>query len=608
MLLRGVDFTSRPSRRKPIIIAEGVLTGGPSDRVLEIRGLRRIETLDGFALAMQEHAGAHKQSVTSVDMPLGMARSAVKWLKWGPSAAKFQKKVRGLSRAEFRGAMKRCAKALGGEQHRACDRGDTNGKAWSAGSISAMHTDFPAVGFMLLEGLPRILDADVSVLPVRPTRSERVVIEGYAGLVARWLIGNESYKSGRPASRAARLAARRRMVMALSSERLRERYGFTVSLTAGEAAACMDDAEGDTLDAVLMCVQAAWASRQEGFGVPPGVDELEGWIVDPETAAQALRGASRSESAQPASEEVLLRQVYGVSAGMEKQFAQVLAGPGHDCAVVEVDGARLLLKTDQVIEGRHFVAGTPVDLIARKALARTLSDIAAAAGEPVAALVAAALPDGDLRGRELVDAVHAWGRKWKCPVVGGDMARSSGPLSLTVSVLGRPATKRGAVLRSGARAGDDVWVTGELGGSLEKRTGLGRHLTFEPRLAEAKELAEELGENLRAMMDLSDGLGRDAARLAEMSGVSLEIDAERVPRNKGVKTWKRALGDGEDYELLFVTAPGAKLKTLKTGTKVTRIGRVMTCKSGEPRASVLVAVGKGRKRIDVSTLGWEHGT
>lgn len=601
VLLRGVDFTSRPSPRKPIIIAEGVLNRGPGGGVLNISALQRIETLDGFELAMQEHAGAHRQSVTSVDFPLGMARSAVDWLKWGPTAAKFHKKVRGLSREEFRSAMKRCARALGGEQHRVCDRAEANGKGWSAGSISAMHTDFPAVGFMLLEGLPRILDADVSVLPIRPTTSSRVVIEGYSGLVARWLIGNESYKGGKPASRKARLAARRRMVGMLMSERLRERYGFTVSVTAGHAATCMEDAEGDALDAVLMCVQAAWASGQEGCGVPRGVDEVEGWIADPETLEHFKRQ-------QPASEEVLLKRVYGVSVGMEWQFPQVVAGPGHDCAVVRVGEEELLLKTDQVIEGRHFVAGTSVELIARKALARTLSDIAAAAGEPVAALVAAALPDGDVRGRELVDAVHKWGRKWKCPVVGGDIARTNGPLGLTVSVMGRPATERGAVLRSGARVGDDVWVTGELGGSFDKRTGLGRHLTFEPRLVEAKELAEMLGEKLRAMMDLSDGLGRDATRLSEMSHVGVEIEAERVPRSRGVKTWKRAISDGEDYELLFVTAPGVKIKTLGAGTRVTRIGRVVAFASGKPRASVLVGLGKGRKRLDVSTLGWEHGT
>jgi thiamine-monophosphate kinase len=385
----------------------------------------------------------------------------------------------------------------------------------------------------------------------------------------------------------------------LMSERLRERYGFTVSLTAGNAAACMEDVEGDALDAVLMCVQAAWASGQDGFGVPKGADEVEGWIVDPETWAQREKQAGK----QRETEEVLLSRVYGVSRDMREKFPQVIAGPGHDCAVVRVGGADVLLKTDQVIQGRHFVAGTPVELIARKALARPISDIAAAAGMPLAALVAAALPDGDSRGKELVDAVHMWGRHWKCPVVGGDIARTSGPL--TVNVIGVPATKRGAVLRSGARPGDDVWVTGELGGSFVKRTGMGRHLTFEPRLQEATELAAKLGGTLRAMMDVSDGLGRDAARLAEMSGVGVEIEASRVPRAKGVKTWKRAMSDGEDYELLFVTAPGVKLKMLSGGTKVTRIGRVVEYKAGAPRAIVLV--GEGRKRIDVSTLGWEHG-
>jgi thiamine-monophosphate kinase len=171
---------------------------------------------------------------------------------------------------------------------------------------------------------------------------------------------------------------------------------------------------------------------------------------------------------------------------------------------------------------------------------------------------------------------------------------------LTVTVAGVPHPVRGPVLRSGAQPGDAVYVTGMLGGSL----GSGRHFSFEPRLAEAAWLCETLGAGgwgLHAMIDLSDGLGRDAGRVAAASGVRIEIDAGLLPLNPGVGDWRRAAGDGEDYELLFTAAPQVEVPPAcpQTGTRVTRIGRVV-----EGDGAVVVTP---ERTWDVSELGWEHG-
>ncbi|GJQ28749.1 MAG: thiamine-monophosphate kinase [Phycisphaerae bacterium] len=315
----------------------------------------------------------------------------------------------------------------------------------------------------------------------------------------------------------------------------------------------------------------------------------------------------------------LLEHIRQSSAGQPVAFPQVVIPPGDDCAVVRVGRESLLLKVDQVIEGRHvpavaswrggpFAAGLSrgafLDLVARKAVARVLSDIAAMAGTPVAGLASAAVPPafpGDA-ARELAEALHRWGARWHCPIVGGDVATFAathpGPLSLSVSVLGTPHPARGAVLRSGARPGDAVYVTGMLGVSLAP-DGLGRHVTFEPRLAEARWLADMLGANLHAMLDVSDGLGIDAARLAATSGVRLELDERHIPLAPGA-TIANALRDGEDYELLFAASGAVPSVCPATGCPVTRLGNV---RDGPPGVVLRAADGSTR---DVSREGWEH--
>ena len=304
-------------------------------------------------------------------------------------------------------------------------------------------------------------------------------------------------------------------------------------------------------------------------------------------------------------ESGLLKHIFNRTSGLSKLFPQVIAGPGHDCAVVKCGKETLLLKVDQVISGRHFVPfpATPIKLIARKAVARAISDIAAAGGTPLCALASAAIPANFQKTNTLFDWVHRAGIGFDCPVVGGDISKTDGPLSLSITVVGRPHAKRGPVLRSGARVGDNVYVTGKLGLSFDSGTGRGKHLSFMPRVSEARELCDRLGKHLHAMMDISDGLGVDAGRLAAMSDVSIALDAELIPRAKWVSDWRDAVGGGEDYELFFAAADGARVPRNVNGTMVTRVGRVV---KREKREKMNVWVEEDGKRIACATLGWEH--
>ncbi|MCB9845041.1 MAG: thiamine-phosphate kinase [Phycisphaeraceae bacterium] len=276
-------------------------------------------------------------------------------------------------------------------------------------------------------------------------------------------------------------------------------------------------------------------------------------------------------------------------------FPGVVVGPGDDCAVVRTgSGDLLLLTTDHLVLGRHIAPDAPVEAIARKAIARSVSDIGAMAGRARWGLGTGALPKGYGSGDALFDAMARWARHWGCPLVGGDVSGVEGPLMLTVMVVGEPHRTRGPVLRSGARPGDGVYVTGRIGGSLAS----GRHATFEPRVVEGAWLADVLGERLHAMMDISDGLGIDAGRLGAASGVRVEIDGDAVPLHEGAGPVERAIADGEDYELLFAAEGDVPRACETAGTAITRIGRVT-----EGTGCVLVVEGRER---EILGEGWEH--
>lgn len=277
------------------------------------------------------------------------------------------------------------------------------------------------------------------------------------------------------------------------------------------------------------------------------------------------------------------RLVAALLAELPKPGHSVLTAAGDDCAVVCFAGARRrqLLKTDCVIEGVHFLPDTPPEQIGWKALCRPLSDIAAMGGKPKHALVTLALhPDTDLaRAQGIYAGIGIAAREFDVDVVGGETARSPGPCFLSVSVTGI-APKRAAV-RSGGAAGDLLFVTGRLGGSFTS----GRHLTFRPRLKEGRWLVRHFP--VHAMMDLSDGLAADLPRLARASHTGFSLDEAALPCSQGC-TPAQALGDGEDYELLFALAPkpARELATRWVArfpeTPVTCIGRLTPRNANQP--------------------------
>jgi thiamine-monophosphate kinase len=243
--------------------------------------------------------------------------------------------------------------------------------------------------------------------------------------------------------------------------------------------------------------------------------------------------------------------------------ADVLTGPGDDCAIIGRPRARrwLLLKTDCVIERVHFTADADPRRVGWKALCRAISDIAAMGGEPRHALITVAVP----RTQEVawLDALYVGlrkaARRFGVAIVGGETARSPGAVFINVALTGEVERNR-CVRRDGGKPDDAVFVTGRLGGSIA-----GKHLDFTPRLAEARWLTEHFRPH--AMMDLSDGLAADLPRLAKASGCGFAIDEARVPRTAGCSV-ARALGDGEDYELLF-SLPSRYVSHLTTAWRET---------------------------------------
>ncbi len=252
----------------------------------------------------------------------------------------------------------------------------------------------------------------------------------------------------------------------------------------------------------------------------------------------------------------------------------VVAGAGDDCAVVEKPRGKnlLVLKTDCVVEKIHFAAKTNPVSVGWKAMMRPLSDFAAVSGMPQFALITLIVPAqrSDDWVRKVYRGLNRAAARFDVSIVGGETSNTRGPAVISVSVSGFVEKNR-FVSRKGGKAGDDVFVTGRLGGSLR-----GKHLRFVPRIRESRWLTQNF--RVHAMIDLSDGLGADLPRLARASKVGFKIGMESLPLASGAKI-DNAISDGEDYELLFAISPRDRSQLQRSWTKkfpklpLTHIGR-----------------------------------
>lgn len=269
------------------------------------------------------------------------------------------------------------------------------------------------------------------------------------------------------------------------------------------------------------------------------------------------------------------------------------AGPGDDCAVIDYDPASptlLLLKTDALVEHIHFLPDASARAVGWKAAARVASDFAAMGGQPRHFLITLALPPEtavswveDLY-RGIGDCLEIHGGL----LAGGETSCVPTGSSSVISIAATGCIRREClVLRSTAGIGDALFVTGRLGGSIR-----GKHLDFTPRLRESHWLVSEYKPT--AMMDLSDGLAKDLPRLATSSGCGFQIDLAALPLTSGC-TPAQAIGDGEDYEILFAIEPA-------------RIGGLIAAWSAEFPDLPLTHIGS---LVEISagqslTGGWEH--
>ena len=256
-----------------------------------------------------------------------------------------------------------------------------------------------------------------------------------------------------------------------------------------------------------------------------------------------------------------------------KQNSRVVAGAGDDCAAVKFRGAKkwLLLKSDCVVEGIHFVAGSSARAVGWKAMMRGLSDFAAMSGVPQFALITLIIA-GKKQVRWVCDlyrGLNQAARYFDVAIVGGETSDTDGPSIVIVSIAGFVEANR-CILRSGGKANDDLFVTGKLGGSVRRR-----HLNFVARVKEARWLAANF--KVHAMMDLSDGLGADLPRLARASRLGFSVDQGALPVSRGC-TVQQAISDGEDYELLFAISRRDRARLERTWRRkfpklgLTRIG------------------------------------
>lgn len=289
---------------------------------------------------------------------------------------------------------------------------------------------------------------------------------------------------------------------------------------------------------------------------------------------------------------------------------RLLLGPGDDAAVLRLaDRANCVVTVDLLTEGVDFnLAEVSATRLGRKALAVSLSDLAAMAARPVGLVVAVALPKqgGGQLAVDLFTGLAGLAEKYEVAVAGGDTNSWDGPLVISVTAIGETMSS-GPLKRSGAKPGDRIVVTGAFGGSI-----LGKHLDFEPRVNEALRLAELC--HLHAGIDVSDGLSLDLSRAATESGCGAMVDLGRVPIAEAARELARqkadgraaldhALADGEDFELILAVAPRDAARLISeqpvAPVQLTDIGEFIA----EPG---LWQIGADGRREPLAPRGWQH--
>ena len=281
-------------------------------------------------------------------------------------------------------------------------------------------------------------------------------------------------------------------------------------------------------------------------------------------------------------------------------------GIGDDLAGLRIGSEQVLFGCDQALDGVHFkLKECGTKKAGRKALARNLSDVAAMAAVPLAAVASVALPD-DMsmeQAQQIVNGMGELAQQFNCPVVGGDIGSWSGPLAIDVSIVAKAAGLK-PVRRSGARPGDAIMVTGELGGAI-----MGKHLSFTPLVKEARALAEAV--NLHAMIDISDGLAMDLHHIVAESNCGAKIWAGKIPissaakelaKKHGDRSLDHSLSDGEDYELLFTLS--AK-ETDRARNILSSLG-IRVSQIGEITKGAVVLVDKNGNEQELPAVGFEH--
>ncbi len=287
------------------------------------------------------------------------------------------------------------------------------------------------------------------------------------------------------------------------------------------------------------------------------------------------------------------------------QHPQVPVGIGDDAAILlPSPREEVIVTTDMLMDGRHFVVGQcSPELIGRKALAVNLSDMAAMAGRPLAAFVSWALPrhGGRTLAQSLFAGMSELAEEFDVAIAGGDTNSWDGPLVISVTLVGETVGRR-RMLRNGARPGDGVYITGPVGGSLRS----GRHLTFTPRVREALDLVRHVP--VSAMLDLSDGIASDLRHILQESGVGATLEGDAIPIHCDVdptlpptERLRRALTDGEDFELLWTASPDQLVplgEYSPGGWKPVRIGTIDEVSGCRLRTAGHVT--------ELPIGGWEH--